>query len=117
VTVPTVERGLCEVAFCSIEIAGDRPFDDVDVGLVHQLQELARVRRQALDVAALALGVQRVERQARLARSRQARDDDEPVPRDVEVDVLEVVRARAAHPDQRRADLGLEPLASLARDG
>jgi hypothetical protein len=23
--VPTVERGLCEVDFCSIEIAGDRP--------------------------------------------------------------------------------------------
>jgi hypothetical protein len=23
--VPTVERGLCEVAFCSIAIAGDRP--------------------------------------------------------------------------------------------
>jgi hypothetical protein len=25
VTVPTVERGLCEVAFCSIEIAGESP--------------------------------------------------------------------------------------------
>ena len=25
VTVPTVERGLCEVAFCSIAIAGERP--------------------------------------------------------------------------------------------
>ena len=23
--VPTVERGLCEVAFCSMEMAGDRP--------------------------------------------------------------------------------------------
>jgi hypothetical protein len=89
--------------------------DDVDVGLVHQLQELARVRREALDVAALTFGVQRVERQARLARSRQAGDDDQPVPRDVEVDVLEVVGARAAHPDHRRADLALEPVGSLAR--
>jgi len=25
VTVPTVDRGLREVVFCSIEIAGDRP--------------------------------------------------------------------------------------------
>jgi hypothetical protein len=25
VTVPTVERGLRDVVFCSIEIAGDRP--------------------------------------------------------------------------------------------
>jgi hypothetical protein len=25
VIVPTVERGLCEVDFCSIAIAGDRP--------------------------------------------------------------------------------------------
>ena len=89
--------------------------DDVDVGLVHQLQELARVRRQALDVAALAFRVERVEGQARLARSREAGDDDEPVPRDVEVDVLEVVRARAADADQGGADLALAPLASLAR--
>jgi hypothetical protein len=25
VTVPTVERGLCEVDFCSIEMAGESP--------------------------------------------------------------------------------------------
>jgi hypothetical protein len=90
--------------------------DDVDVGLVHQLQELARVRRQALDVAALALR-RRACRTARLDLPDPDRpgDDDEPVPRDVEVDVLEVVRACAAHPDQRRADVALAPFASLAR--
>ncbi len=39
---------------------GDRrrqAFDQIDVGLVHQLQELARVGAQAFDVAALAFGV------------------------------------------------------------
>jgi len=36
--------------------------DEVDVGLFHQLQELACVGRQRLDVAALAFGVQGVER-------------------------------------------------------
>ena len=80
--------------------------DHVDVGLVHALQELPRVGAEALDVAALALGVQRVEGQARLARARQARDDDERVLRDVEVDVLQVVRARAAHAEQRRRRSG-----------
>ena len=35
--------------------------DQVDVGLLHELQELARVRRQRLDVAALSFRVERVE--------------------------------------------------------
>ncbi len=48
---------------------GRQPFDHVDVGLVHQLQELPRIRAQAFDVAALPLGIQRVEREARLARA------------------------------------------------
>ena len=47
--------------------------DHVDVGLVHLPEELAGVRTQRLDVAALALGVDRVEREARLARTRTAR--------------------------------------------
>ena len=36
-------------------------FDQIDVGLFHGLQELPRIGRQRLDVAALALGVERVE--------------------------------------------------------
>jgi len=71
--------------------------DQVHVGLVHQLQELARVGAQAFDVAALAFGVQRVKRQARLARARQTGDHHQRVLGDVEVDVLEVVRACPAH--------------------
>ena len=70
--------------------------DQVDVGLVHQLQELPRVRRQALDVAALALGVQRVEGEARLARARQTGDHHQRPLGDVEVDVLQVVCAGTA---------------------
>ena len=46
--------------------------DRVDVGLVHLAEELARVGAQRLDVAALALGVDRVERERRLARARTA---------------------------------------------
>ena len=69
--------------------------DEVDVGLVHLAQELAGVRRQRLDVAALALGEDRVEREARLARAGQAGEDDQGVAGQVERDVLEVVLAGA----------------------
>ncbi len=75
---------------------GRQPLDQVDVGLFHQLQELPRVGGQRLDVAALALGVERVEGERALAGAGQAGDDDQPVSRQIEVDVLEVVRARAA---------------------
>ena len=37
--------------------------DQIDVGLLHLLEELPRVGRQRFDVAPLALGVNRVERQ------------------------------------------------------
>jgi hypothetical protein len=70
--------------------------DQVDVRLLHELEELPRVGRQRLDVAPLALGVERVERERRFARPGQAGDDHELVAREVEAEVLEVVRACAA---------------------
>ena len=69
--------------------------DEVDVGLVHLAQELAGVRRERLDVAALALGEDRVEGEARLARAGEAGEHDQGVTGQVEGDVLEVVLARA----------------------
>ena len=71
----------------------------LDIGLLHHLEELARVGAQALDVAPLPLGIDGVEREARLARARQAGDHGQPVARDVDVDALEVVLARAADGD------------------
>ena len=65
--------------------------DEVDVGLVHLPEELPRVGGQRLDVAALALGEDRVERQRRLARAGEAGEDDERVAREVDRHVLEVV--------------------------
>jgi hypothetical protein len=75
-------------------------FDQVDVGLLHQLQELTRVRGEGLDVAALALGVQRVERERALAGARQAGNHHQPMARQLEADVLQVVRSGAADPDR-----------------
>src|SRR5581483_8531796 len=71
------------------------PVDVVDVGLLHHLQELPRVGGQRLDVAALALRVDRVEGEARLARSREHGDADQGVPGQPNGDVLEVVLPRA----------------------
>ena len=76
-----------------------QPVDRVDVGLLHLAEELPGVRAQALDVAALALGVDRVEGKARLATPGQAGDDDEPVAREGDRDVLEVVFAGTANED------------------
>jgi hypothetical protein len=63
-------------------VDGDRrrqTLDELDVGLVHLAEELAGIRGERLDVAALTLGVDRVERQARLARTGQPGEDDELV--------------------------------------
>ncbi len=89
---------------------GRQPLDGVDVGLVHDAEELTGVRRQALDVAALTFGVDRVERERRLARSRHAGEHDERVARDREVDPLEVVLPRAADDEVLHRGLpGLPP--------
>jgi hypothetical protein len=70
---------LREVDFWSIETAGRQALDEVDVRLVHLPEELPGVRRQRLDVAALALGEDRVEGQARLAGAGQPGEDDQGV--------------------------------------
>ena len=92
-------RVLRDACCCSIAIAGERPVDRVDVGLLHLVEELARVGRERLDVAALALGVDRVEGERGLARAREPGDHDEPVARDRDVDAAQVVLARAADVD------------------
>ena len=58
---------------------GREPLDRVDVGLLHQPEELPGVGRERLDVAPLALGVDRVEGERRLARAGEAGDDGQAV--------------------------------------
>ena len=74
--------------------------DLIDVRLLHHLQELTRVSRQALDIPALALGIDGVEGERGLARAGQAGEHHQPVARNVEVDVFEIVLARAADGDE-----------------
>ena len=92
--------GRAGVAAGRLLVDGDgrrQALDEVDVGLVHLAEELAGVGRQRLDVPALALGVDGVERQRALPRPGQAGEDDELVPREVEIDALEVVFACSLH--------------------
>src|SRR5213078_188571 len=69
--------------------------DRVDVRLLHHLQELPGVGAQALDVPALALGVDRVEGKARFPGSGESGDADQLIPRQPDGDVFEVVLAGA----------------------
>jgi hypothetical protein len=88
------------VARRALLVDGDRrrqAVDLVDVRLLHLAEKLAGVGGETLDVATLALGVDRVEGEAALAASGQPRDDDEPVPRERDGDVLEVVFAGTAN--------------------
>ena len=91
--------GRARVARRALLVDRDRraqPVDLVDVRLLHLAEELAGVGAQALDVAALALGVDRVEREAALAAPGQPGDDDQPVARERDGHVFQVVFAGTA---------------------
>ncbi len=75
---------------------GDRrrePLDTLHVRLVHLLQELAGVGGEGFDVAALPLGVDRVEGKGALPRAGDAGDHHQLVAGDLDIDALEVVLA------------------------
>ena len=72
----------------------------VDVWPGQLAEELPREGREALHVAPLALGVERVEGEARLARAAHAREADKPAARQPDGDVAEVVFAGTADNDR-----------------
>ena len=74
--------------------------DRIDVRLLHQLEELARIGGEALDVAPLAVGIDGIEGERALARARQAGDHHQAVARQVDVDRAKIVLARAANADE-----------------
>ncbi len=73
--------------------------DLVHVRLLQLPQKLPGIGGEGFHVAPLPLGVEGVEGQAGLAGAGDTRDDDELVARNLDVDVLEVVLARAADDD------------------
>ena len=74
----------------------------VDVGPGHDLHELPRVGGEAVDVAPLAVRVDDVEGQGRFPGAAEAGHHHQPVPGDIDGDVLEIVLLGADDPDGRR---------------
>ncbi len=72
-------------------------FDGIHVGPLDLIEELPRVGRERLDVAALPFGVDGVEGQRALARAGQTGDHRQRVAGNADVDVAQVVLARAAY--------------------
>ena len=71
----------------------------IDVRPLHPLQKQPRVSREALHVAALPLGVKRIEHQARFARARNPRDHGQPAVRQIERKIAEIVSPRPPNTD------------------
>ena len=115
VAVATVERGLRDGRALADRDRGAHAVDRVQGRLLQPLQELPGERGQALDVAPLALGVERVEGQAALARSGDARHHHQALGRDGDVDALQVVDADAARDDRFSHGIGAPRQAALRR--
>ena len=78
---------------------GRNAVNGIQIGPRRRLHELARIGVERFQVAALALVEQDVEGQSGFARAGHAGDDGKALARNLDVDVLEVVLARAAHDD------------------
>ena len=82
-------NGRARVGRDRLLVDGDRrrdALDGLDLGFLHLVDELAGVGREALDVAALALGEDGVEGEGRLPGAGRAGDHDQLVPGERNVD-------------------------------
>ncbi len=73
--------------------------DEIGIRLVQALEELPRVGGEALQIAALGLGVQGIKRQAALAGAADPRDDRQPAQRHIDIHAFQIVDAHAAQRD------------------
>src|SRR4029078_6342666 len=80
--------------------------DRIDIRPLELADELAGIRREALDILPLPLCKQCVECQTTLAGAAGAGDDDQLAARNVEGDVLEVMGPRATDLDAVRVQIG-----------
>ena len=73
--------------------------DGIHIGPLHLVEKLARIGGKRLHIAPLALGVDGIEGQRRFAGAAQPGDHGEGIARDLDVDILQIVLARAVHGD------------------
>ena len=81
-------------------------FDGVDFGFIEQVEKLAGVGGESLDVAALALGVEGVEDEGGFAGAAESGDDDVATKGQIEIEALEVVLADATKTNALRCGGG-----------
>src|SRR5688572_10142121 len=79
-------------------------FDFLDLGFIHAIEKLPRVRRETLDVPPLSFGIENVESEARLSRTTDSGDHRQLVERDFYIDVFKVVLLCAGN--RNRASVG-----------
>ena len=76
---------------------GRKAVDGIDVRLVHLAEEHPRIARKRLDVAPLALGIDRIKGKRGLAGAGEARQHDQLVARDLQRNIFQIVDARTPH--------------------
>src|SRR5207237_9301134 len=76
--------------------------DKIDIWLFHLIEELPRISRKAFDISALPFGIKSVEGQRGFPRATQSGDDDQLLPWNLDVEVLEIVLASTANLDNLR---------------
>ncbi len=90
------------VAVGRLLVDGDRgrqALDVLHIGFLHLAEELTGIRRQGLHVAALALGINRIEGERGFARAGQTGQDDQLIAGNGHIDPLEIVLVGAPDPD------------------
>ena len=72
----------------------------IHIRLFHHIEKLPRIGRQAFHIAALPFGIDRIKRQRGFSRTGQAGDHHQFISRDIHIDILQVMLARAADFDE-----------------
>src|SRR5579871_5060696 len=78
-----------------------KSIDCIDIRTFHLIQKLPRIGRQSLNIASLALGINRVKSQRRFPRAAQPGDNGESVTWNLHVDVFQIVLPGAPDRDLR----------------
>src|SRR5207244_4619797 len=79
-----------------------KPFDKIDIRLLHLIEELPGIGRETFHVAPLAFGIESIEGERRFPRAAQPGDDHQLFPRYFDVEVLQIVLACTTDLDNLR---------------
>ena len=78
---------------------GRESLDMIDIGLLHLIEKLPRIRRKTLDITALPLGKKRVKGQRGLPRTTWPGDHHHLIAGDIQREIAEIMLPRPLDPD------------------